>query len=160
MKLKKIIIADDPFDKEGYEEFLSDNFLKTIQEKYPSSFPKNARIYQKSVALENDITPDKDELSIKKLIELIDNSEDNFYIINYPDGIETIIAVVIVVIVVAAAVVLTATPAVPSASLKNTQQSSPNNELSERTNKPRVNGRIPDIFGTVRSTPDLIAVPY
>lgn len=37
---------------------------------------------------------------------------------------------------------------------------SPNNELSARQNSARVNGRIPYIVGELRSTPDLIALPY
>ena len=43
----------------------------------------------------------------------------------------------------------------------NTQRpQSPNNSLASRTNQPRVNGRVADIFGTVEATPDLLAVPY
>ncbi|WP_447988341.1 host specificity factor TipJ family phage tail protein [Achromobacter spanius] len=52
------------------------------------------------------------------------------------------------------------TPDPPNATARNVQQESPNNGLSERTNQARVNGRIPDIFGKVRSTPDLLAQPY
>nr|MCJ9138093.1 hypothetical protein [Acinetobacter baumannii]MCJ9280973.1 hypothetical protein [Acinetobacter baumannii] len=37
---------------------------------------------------------------------------------------------------------------------------SSNNELAQRSNQARLNGRIPDIFGRVRSYPDLIAQPY
>jgi len=48
----------------------------------------------------------------------------------------------------------------PNATARNVQQESPNNGLSERTNKARVNGRVPDIYGQVRSTPDLLAPPY
>lgn len=48
----------------------------------------------------------------------------------------------------------------PNATARNVQQESPNNGLSERTNKARVNGRVPDIYGTVRSTADLLAPPY
>ena len=39
-------------------------------------------------------------------------------------------------------------------------QESANNRLADRENTARLNGRIPDIFGTVRSTPDLLATPY
>lgn len=40
------------------------------------------------------------------------------------------------------------------------QPPSPNNALAARTNKQRLGGRIPDIFGTVWSVPDLIAPTY
>lgn len=48
----------------------------------------------------------------------------------------------------------------PNATARNVQQESPNNGLSERVNSVRVNGRVPDIYGQVRSTPDLLAQPY
>lgn len=48
----------------------------------------------------------------------------------------------------------------PNATARNVQQESPNNGLSERINSVRVNGRVPDIYGQVRSTPDLLAPPY
>lgn len=51
-------------------------------------------------------------------------------------------------------------PQPPNATSRNVQQESPNNGLAERTNKVRVNGRVPDIYGQVRSTPDLLAPPY
>lgn len=51
-------------------------------------------------------------------------------------------------------------PEPPNATARNVQQESPNNGLSERTNSVRVNGRVPDIYGQVRSTPDLLAPPY
>lgn len=51
-------------------------------------------------------------------------------------------------------------PEPPNATARNVQKESPNNGLSERTNRARVNGRVPDIYGTVRSTPDLLAQPY
>lgn len=52
------------------------------------------------------------------------------------------------------------TPDPPNATARNVQQESPNNGLSERTNQARVNGRVPDILGKVRSTADLLAQPY
>lgn len=51
-------------------------------------------------------------------------------------------------------------PDPPSATERNVRAESPNNGLSERTNQVRVNGRVPDIYGTVRSTPDLLAPSY
>jgi hypothetical protein len=37
---------------------------------------------------------------------------------------------------------------------------SPNNRMGDRSNTARFNGRIPDIFGTVRAVPDLLAQTY
>ena len=47
-----------------------------------------------------------------------------------------------------------------AAALANSTNQSGNNELSQRTNKARVWKRIPDIYGTVLSVPDLISNPY
>ncbi|WP_066420840.1 host specificity factor TipJ family phage tail protein, partial [Bordetella ansorpii] len=51
-------------------------------------------------------------------------------------------------------------PDPPVSTERNVRSESPNNGLSERVNQPRVNGRVPDIYGTVRSTPDLLAPSY
>lgn len=48
-------------------------------------------------------------------------------------------------------------PAMPNS---GNQPPSPNNALAARTNKQRLGGRIPDIYGTVWSVPDLIAPTY
>jgi len=70
--------------------------------------------------------------------------------------------IVVALIVTTASIILQSifAPTPPSATARNVQQESPNNGLSERTNKVRVNGRVPDIYGQVRSTPDLLAPPY
>jgi len=39
-------------------------------------------------------------------------------------------------------------------------ESSPNNELTDRQNRQRPGERIPDIYGTLWATPDLIQLPY
>jgi hypothetical protein len=116
------------------------------------AWPDNAHIYHEQVSQDRDVTP-YDEASIERLGEL----EGVLYVVVYPgDLITAIIAIVSVIASVAITFLLT--PPVPT--LKNTQSQSANNALSERSNKARPNARIPDIFGTVRSTPDLLAVPY
>lgn len=121
-------------------------FLKNRFEKWPSS----ARIYEKHVSDLTDITPNC-ENDIKRLQE----SAGPFYVIVYPEGPMQIIFAIILVASVALAF---RKPPIPT--IKNTQTQSPNNELSGRSNTQRIGNRIPDIFGTVKSTPDLIAVPY
>ncbi|WP_454674834.1 host specificity factor TipJ family phage tail protein [Achromobacter pestifer] len=70
--------------------------------------------------------------------------------------------IIAAIAVSAASMILTSilAPDPPSVTARNVQQESPNNGLSERTNRARVNGRVPDIYGTARSTPDLLAQPY
>jgi len=80
---------------------------------------------------------------------------DFFLVEKQQDPISIIIAVISVAISVASLLLVPPTP-----TLRNTRQESPNNGLSERTNQSRILARIPDIVGTVRSTPDLLAQPY
>lgn len=72
------------------------------------------------------------------------------------------ISLAIALAVSTASMILTSilAPEPPNATTRNVQKESPNNGLSERTNRVRVNGRVPDIYGQIRSTPDLLAQPY
>ena len=45
------------------------------------AFPENARIYHKSVSLDNDVTPTN-----REQIETLNNLEDTLYVVNYPSG--------------------------------------------------------------------------
>lgn len=62
------------------------------------------------------------------------------------------------VLVSVAVAFLMPVPTIPNQS--NNQPQSPNNALAARTNKQRLGGRIPDIYGTVWSVPDLLAPTY
>lgn len=61
------------------------------------------------------------------------------------------------VVAVVAAFVLQ--PAIPATNSNGRAQQSPNNSLASRSNQPRVNQRINDIFGDERCTFDLLSVP-
>lgn len=50
-------------------------------------------------------------------------------------------------------------PAIPSANTNGRAQQSPNNSLESRSNAPRVNQRVNDIFGDERCVFDLLSVP-
>lgn len=150
--LNKITIIKDPLDETNAEEYHSDeNICDFLMGHFGDTFPETARIYFHSICEENDITPQTPE-DIAKLYTM----QGEFFVVHYPQGI----AALVVVLVVSLAIALTYKPPIPNIALRNTQSPSPNNELAARSNTPRPNGRIPDIFGTVRSTPDLISVPY
>ena len=158
--LKTVILAENPFEVETWEKVEVEDVCEFLASRF-SSWPATGRIYHEQVAECNDVTP-MDEAGIEKL----QNLEGTFYCIIYPEGPAAVIIAVVVAVVVAVAVAFMMQPkvAVPSIAARsgagNRQSKSPNNELSERKNSPRVNGRIPDIYGQVRSTPDLLAVPY
>jgi hypothetical protein len=84
-----------------------------------------------------------------------------FYVVIYPEGIETIL-IIVAIGIAAAAIGLSflLRPHATTPNIPNQQNTSPNNNLADRQNTARANERIPDIFGKLWSTPDLIAVPY
>lgn len=150
--MKIVTLALNPLDPETWTNHeVSDirEFLINELEEWPST----ARIYNGQVSSVTDVTP-SNEVEVERLAQL----EGPFFVIVYPAEPITIIYAIVAIVVIAAVVMAAQQPPIPT--LRNTQSQSPNNELSERSNKPRPNGRIPDIFGTVRSTPDLLAVPY
>lgn len=149
--LKRVTLARNPLEPDTWTHHeVNDvrDFLMSEFEEWPAS----ARIYHERVSEQDDVTPGN-EAGIDRLGEL----PGPFYVIVYPADPVTILIAVVAVVVVAAVVLRLS---IPTPTLRNTQNASPNNELSDRTNNPRPLARIPDIFGTVRCTPDLLATPY
>lgn len=153
----KLIIGENALDPSEWEIFETDDVCQLLQERW-ESFPDTARIYHNKIAQDHDVTP-TDEYTIDRLSKL----DGVLYVVVYPEGFDPItVAIVVAVAAVAAAFLLA--PQVPNVQVPNVAQrnrrnESSNNELSDRENKPRVNSRISDIFGTVISTPDLLSVP-
>lgn len=115
------------------------------------SWPDTARIYLGSIAECNDVTP-----HCESEIERLEQLQGDFYVVIWPEDpitIAIIAAVVIAAVAIGLSFLLKPTPGI-------TGEGSPNNSLSDRQNKARPNERIPDIVGTVRSTPDLLVLPY
>ena len=115
---------------------------------------KNLRFYKGPVSLQNDVTPNTSE----EVVEL-ENTKGEFTVIDYPGALE-VIALVLAAVSVAIALASVFLFKPPNPTDRNIKSESPNNGLSSRTNSVRLEGRIPDIFGTVRSVPDLIALPF
>lgn len=151
--MQTVIVARNNFEPETWTRHDVEDVLEFCQQEFPV-WPKTARIYHRYVSQVTDVTP-TDEASIERLRQL----EGVLYIVDYPAGIELIIIAVVAVAAVAAAVFLLA-PQPPALAGRANEVSSPNNSLSERLNSQRIGGRIGDIYGRVRSTPDLLTVPY
>lgn len=121
-----------------------------------NTFPTTARIYHQCVAQDHDVTPEDVE-GIRRLQHLT----GTVYVVVYPAG--SGIYWGLVKLVVAGVLSIVANALMPKPSLpnqRNRNKLSSNGDLSARVNTERLGGRIPDIFGTEWSTPDLIAVPY
>lgn len=76
-----------------------------------------------------------------------------------PPGDPVTAAWAIVAAIAAVIVVQALAPAIPAMNTSGRAQQSPNNSLEQRSNKPRVNQRVNDIFGDERCTFDMISVP-
>lgn len=151
--MQNLIICDNILRPDTWVLFEVESIHEKLMETYGAHKPANMRIYKDQVAEENDVTPvDKDGIHRLETLETV-------YAVNYPaDPVTVIVAVVAVAATAAAAFLLR--PDIPIPALRDAGSGSANNRLSDRTNRPRINGRIPDIFGKVTSIPDMIAAPY
>lgn len=152
--MHSLTIIENIIDPASWIKFETDSVVETLMQRY-EKFPDNARLYCGQIAKANDVTP-RIEGEAEKLAEM----NGPFWLVIYPAFGIDLIYYAYAAIAIIAIVAITQKPKIPNSASRNYQSASPNNALSGRTNSERVNGRIPDIFGTVRSTPDLIAVPY
>jgi len=151
--MNKVTIVIDPFDANKKSVHECENIVEFLQTQF-TRFPDDAIIYHGKIAPENDVTP-KDEAGIERLLALT----GEFFVVCYPGGFDPLSLALIFIASYAAVKLFTPKPpAIPAA--RNLDGGSPNNELSSRGNRARINGRIPDIFGEQISSPDLIALPY
>lgn len=151
MSLKKVIIVPDIYDRSTWAEADVEDVLQYLHEQFAPSFPKNARIYHNDIAQSKDVTPKNSDD-----IEYIKTLSGQFYVVVYP-AIEpfTIFAIITGIMAAFSLYSVLTMPKPATAAI-----GSSNNELANRTNQARLNGRIPDIFGRVRSYCDLIAQAY
>jgi hypothetical protein len=161
-KLKKVTLQLDNTDPSTWTEHEVEDLCAFLAAQF-ASFPDTGRIYHQNVSALTDVTPrNTDPKYLKQDIEKLQSLPGPFFVVVYPQG-PIGWAIGIGLALGAATYFLIPTPDVPqppAALARNNQVGSPNNELSERANRARINGRIPDIYGTVRSTPDLIGAPY
>ena len=153
--LKQVIIAENALDPSTWSTHYTSNVTDLLMERY-DSFPSTARIFRNAVSLDNDVTP-----SNQQQIDKLHKITDPLYVVEFPSGLDPItVAIVGAILSIGASLAISFLLKPPSPTQRNTQTESPNNGLSDRKNKARILARIPDIFGKVRSTPDLLNVPY
>jgi len=155
-----VMIADNPLCETSWQKHEVAHVSKFLYKHFHGTWPDTARIYHKSVALENDVTPNPQErASIKRL----ETFEEPLWVVVYPGtGVEIAIGIGIVALAASVAAVLLI-PDVPSIKTPKERASingSPNNNLTDRSNTARPEQRIPDIYGPNRVRPDMIMVPY
>lgn len=152
--MQKLIIGRNALSPNSWVEVeIKGSVYETLLSEFPEGFPHTGVIYKDDAVTNNNITP-----KCQAEIDYLNNYQGTLYVVVYPSDPITIIAAVVVAIVSVTAAILLA-PKIPNLN-DNNQAQSANNELSSRGNKSRIGGRIADIFGQVRSYPDLISVPY
>lgn len=147
MKLRIYHNELDPLEciEKEYECLLKD--WLNMREEYP-----DARLYKDSICAQNDVTP-KTKAEALRLLEA-----DGDYFVLCHAGTPFEIFMVVVMVISAGLAIYTY---MNMPEVNNDQSTgSGNNSLSARQNKHRTSERVPDIYGTVKSVPDLIAPVY
>ncbi|WP_109847080.1 host specificity factor TipJ family phage tail protein [Acinetobacter baumannii] len=156
----KVIYKQDPLSEEKTIDH-AETIGQWLTSKY-EYLPEHVRIFHTSsnmdhaeISFANEVTP-KNAHDLKQL----DFLPGTFIVIENPKGMPALIAAIVSIVLSVAIAFLMPAPSIAQTTQNNNQSSSANNELSNRENKMRVNGRIADIYGAAWDTPDLIAVPY
>ncbi|QBY13265.1 host specificity factor TipJ family phage tail protein [Acinetobacter baumannii] len=153
MSLKKVVIIPKPYSDEGRSEAYVEDVVAYLFQQF-SIWPEHARIYHNHIAESCDVTPNNPR-TINSQIQHLQSLEGEFYVVIEPEWLQ-FVYYAIVAIMAAYSIYTVLTMPKPQAPTVG----SSNNELSQRSNQARLNARIPDIFGKVRSYPDLIAQTY
>lgn len=153
MSLKKVIIVPDVYDRSTWSEAEVEDVLAYIYQQF-DVWPENAKIYHDQIAKTCDVTPNHPN-KINAQLEHIQTLDGTFYVVIEPAWLQVIYYAIVAIMAAYSIYTVLTMPKPQSPTV-----GSSNNELSQRSNQARLNGRIPDIFGRVRSYPDLIAQTY
>lgn len=118
-----------------------------VREEYPS-----ARLYKGTICVQNDITPKTKE----QAWALKDVTGDYQVLCHAKDPVTLGVLAAVISVGVAVYTYIN----MPEVNTAQDVSGSPNNSLAQRQNKHRANERVPDIYGKVKSTPDLISSVY
>ena len=145
----KLRIYPNELDPTEYSEKEYECLLKdwlNIREEYPE-----ARLYKDSICAQNDVTPKTKEEALR----LLHADSDYFVLCHAGTPFEIFLVVVTVLSAALAIYTYMNMPEIPDQA-----SGSGNNSLASRQNKHRTSERVPDIYGNVKSIPDLIAPLY
>lgn len=150
--IELVVIRDKYNPANNIEHYQGRCIEKLLKEAFgEKGLSPNVRLYHKNLL--NDVTPETAS-DVDQVMKL----KGRIYAVVHPLGLEgwVISLIISVTVAVAAAFMM---PKLPDMN-GNNQPPSPNNALSARTNRERLGGRVPDVYGTVWSVPDLIAPTY
>lgn len=153
MSLKKVIIVPDVYDRDTWSEAEVEDVLAYIYQQF-DVWPENAKIYHGQIAEACDVTPNHPK-RINAQIEHIQKLDGTFYVVIEPAWLQFIYYAIVALTAAYSLYTVLTMPKPQSPTV-----GSSNNELAQRSNQARLNGRIPDMLGRGRSYPDLIAEAY
>jgi|DEB0MinimDraft_6_1074348.scaffolds.fasta_scaffold01309_5 hypothetical protein len=138
----------EPFHAPKYIDFLADHY---------GALPKSARLFEKAPSTAQggkDVTPK----TVDDVYEL-ESLEGPLYVVHYPGDPGTVIAASVIISLALAATAYALTPSAGAGQFAraNQQAPSPNGEVGDRRNKPRLGGMVPYILGREKAIPDLLS---
>ena len=153
MSLKKVVIIPKQFSEEGRSEAYVEDVVEYLFQQF-SIWPEHAKIYHNHIAESCDVTPNNPR-TINAQIQHLQSLEGEFYVVIEPEWLQFLYYAIVAITAAYSLYTVLTMPKPQSPTV-----GSSNNELAQRSNQARINGRIPDIFGRLRSYPDLIAQTY
>lgn len=152
-KQVELVVIRDKLNPENIEYYQGDCLEDLMKQAFGSNgLSSSVKIHHGKYG--NEVTP-KTQQDVDKIMKL----NGRFYAVVEPLGILNKAVDIFMQVTGLGWLMRQLTPEIPNVGLQ-TSPPSPNNALAARTNQQRLGGRIPDIFGTVYSVPDLIAVTY
>lgn len=150
MLLKVFYNELDPTDCQEYQyDCLLAEWMR-IREQHP-----NARLYHGPVSQQTDVTP-KTKAEALALLE----ADGDYAILCHAYGFDPITWAIVGVVLSVGAAVYTYMHMPKLGTMDQVGGGSANNSLANRQNRHRAGQRVPDIYGRVKSIPDLIAPVY
>ncbi len=152
-KQVELVVIRDKLNPENIEYYQGDCLEGLMKQAFGSNgLSSSVKIHHGQYG--NEVTP-KTQQDVDKITKL----NGRFYAVVEPLGILNKAVDIFMQVTGLGWLMRQLTPEIPNVGLQ-TSPPSPNNALAARTNQQRLGGRIPDIFGTVYSVPDLTAVTY
>ncbi len=152
----ELIVIRNTLDTSEIENFHGSDLIAMLKSAFNSDcLPSSVEIFYQD--FQHNVTP-KTPQDVDKLLKL----QGKFYAVVVPHGLDPISWLIIGVSVLVSVGVALLLPKLLAQDTPNAgkQPPSPNNRLARRTNRERLGGRVPDIFGQVWAYPDLIAPTY
>lgn len=149
-------IMPNRLSPEDYSTHETGDAAVFLFEHFEGQWPPTVKVYRDRLDPANDMP-----LACLKDIEAL-REPDVLWVVIYPQGVTALLVVggLVLAGAIAAALLIPEVPKVNVPTGRFLGKGSPNNQLGNRSNVARPEERIPDIFGVVKSIPDLLTVPY